>query len=67
MKKTNVKSKKVVEPVSKTTYRAVAKNIYHDGYSYRTRVTINGECNSMNFTSKKSAIAFRNTLKRSTR
>lgn len=74
MKKTNNQIKKAVvrnskAPVApvqttKTTYRRITKNIYHDGYSYRTRVMVNGEMISRNFTSQKKAIAFRNELQR---
>ena len=50
--------------VTKTTYRSIADNIYHDGYSYRARITVNGECNSKNFTSKAAAIRWRNEFRR---
>ena len=47
---------------AKTTYVPVATNVYYDGNSYRVRVTRNGERTSRNFTSKRKAIQFRNTL-----
>jgi hypothetical protein len=45
-----------------TTYVPVSDNIYHDGYSYRVRVSVNGKKVSKNFSNKKKAIAFRNEL-----
>ena len=50
--------------VTKATYRSVADNIYYDGYSYRARITVNGKCNSKNFTSKTAAIRWRNEFRR---
>ena len=47
---------------TKTTYVAVATNVYFDGNSYRVRVTRDGKRTSRNFTSKRKAIQFRNTL-----
>ena len=47
---------------AKTTYVPVATNVYYDGNSYRVRVTRNGKRTSKNFTSKRKAITFRNTL-----
>ena len=46
-----------------TTYVPVTDNIYHDGYSYRVRVRVQGETVSKNFRNKKKAIAFRNELR----
>jgi hypothetical protein len=45
-----------------TNYEAVANNIYHDGSSYRVRVSINGNKVSKNFTNKRQAVAYRNSL-----
>jgi hypothetical protein len=56
------------KPTSKSTrrpatqYEAVASNIYHDGSSYRVRVSVNGTKYSKNFSSKKLAIQYRNQL-----
>ena len=46
----------------KTNYSAVSNNIYHDGSSYRVRVSVGGTKYSKNFSSKKQAIAYRNQL-----
>lgn len=43
-------------------YSAVANNIYHDGSSYRVRVSVGGNKYSKNFSSRKQAIAYRNQL-----
>lgn len=45
-----------------TTYVPVSDNIYHDGSSYRVRVSVNGTKYSKNFSSKKLAIQYRNQL-----
>lgn len=45
-----------------TVYRAVDRNIYFDGSSYRTRVTVDGERYSKSFPSKKAAVQYRNQL-----
>jgi hypothetical protein len=45
-----------------TTYVPVSHHIYHDGTSYRVRVSVNGTRYSQNFTSKKKAMAFRKSL-----
>lgn len=47
---------------TKTTYVPVSNNVYHDGSSYRVRVSINGTKYSKNFSNKKTAITFRNQL-----
>ena len=59
----NSKSK----PTSKTRrtatgYERVSNNIYHDGTSYRVRVSVDGTKYSKNFSSKKLAIQYRNQL-----
>ena len=60
MKKTTNKTR-----TTKTTYVPVSNNVYHDGSSYRVRVSINGEKFSKNFSNKKKAITFRNLLMKS--
>jgi hypothetical protein len=46
----------------KTTYVAVASNVYFDGSSYRVRASVNGTKYSKNFSSKRNAITYRNQL-----
>lgn len=46
----------------RTQYTAVSNNIYHDGSSYRVRVSVNGIKYSKNFSSRKQAVAYRNQL-----
>lgn len=48
--------------MTKTVYEPVANNIYHDGSSYRVRVSVNGTKYSKNFSSKKAAVQYRNQL-----
>ena len=50
---------------TKTTYTPVSNNVYHDGYSYRVRVSVNGNKISKNFSNKRKAIVFRNQLLKS--
>lgn len=57
MKKTQTKTRR-----GTSTYTPVANNIYHDGSSYRVRVSVDGTKFSKNFSSKKLAIQFRNQL-----
>lgn len=45
-----------------TTYVPVSDNIYHDGFSYRVRASVNGTKYSKNFSSKKKAVQYRNEL-----
>lgn len=45
-----------------TTYVPVSDNIYHDGSSYRVRVSVNGTKYSKNFSSKRKAVQYRNEL-----
>ena len=59
MKKTQTRNRR---KQTVTTYTPVANNIYHDGSSYRVRVSVNGTKFSRNFSSKKQAIQFRNEL-----
>lgn len=47
---------------TKTTYVPVSNNVYFDGASYRVRVSIDGTKHSKNFSSKRTAIQFRNQL-----
>ena len=56
MKKTTARRQTV------TTYVPVSDNIYHDGSSYRVRVSIDGTKYSKNFSSKRKAVQFRNEL-----
>lgn len=44
------------------TYVPITDNIYHDGYSYRVRVSVNGVKHSRNFTNKRKAVQYRNAL-----
>ena len=52
------------QPGKVTAYEPVSHHIYHDGYSYRVRVRVQGETVSRNFQSKRKAVAFRNELLR---
>lgn len=47
---------------TKTTYVAVSNNVYFDGNSYRVRVSVEGTKFSKNFSNKRTAISYRNTL-----
>jgi hypothetical protein len=67
MKKTTTKAtrrqgSKTAKKTRRTTYVAVTNNVYHDGTSYRVRVSVDGIKYSKNFSSKKTAIAYRNQL-----
>lgn len=56
-------SPKTNSPKTTTTkYVSISNNIYHDGFSYRVRVVVEGTKYSKNFTSKRSAIQYRNQL-----
>jgi len=57
MKKVSAKTRR-----TKTTYVPVSNNVYFDGSSYRVRVSVNGQKTSRNFSSKRTAITFRNQL-----
>lgn len=46
----------------KTTYVPVSNNVYYDGNSYRVRVSVEGTKFSKNFSNKRTAISYRNTL-----
>ena len=46
----------------KTIYVPVARNVYYDGGSYRVRATVEGVKYSKNFSNKKTAIQYRNSL-----
>jgi hypothetical protein len=61
---TNSRMKKSATPrrTQKTTYEVIANNIYFDGHSYRVRVSVDGNRISQNFSSKRKAITFRNTV-----
>ena len=54
--------KAAARQTTKTIYVPVASNVYYDGGSYRVRATVNGVKYSKNFTNKKTAIQFRNSL-----
>jgi hypothetical protein len=65
--KRNVPAKKAVTTnspvaITKSHYQAIDNNIYFDGYSYRTRVTINGKVNSRNFSNVRAAKNFRTKI-----
>jgi hypothetical protein len=47
---------------TKTTYVPVSNNVYYDGNSYRVRVSVEGTKFSKNFSNKRTAITYRNTL-----
>lgn len=53
---------KTTTKTRRTNYVAVTNNVYHDGTSYRVRVSVNGVKHSKNFSSKRNAIAYRNQL-----
>ena len=57
MKTTKTRSTK-----TKTTYVPVSNNVYYDGNSYRVRVSVEGTKHSKNFSNKRTAITYRNTL-----
>lgn len=50
---------------TKTNYTPVSNNVYHDGYSYRVRVSVKGQVISKNFSNKRKAIVYRNELLKS--
>ena len=57
MKKTTKSARR-----TKTIYVPVATNVYYDGGSYRVRATVDGVTYSKNFSNKKTAIQYRNSL-----
>lgn len=57
-----VKSKSTKTRRSNNDYTAVTNNIYHDGSSYRVRVSVSGTKYSKNFSTRKQAVAYRNSL-----
>lgn len=57
--------KKTTNTGTRSTYTPVSNNVYHDGYSYRVRVSVNGEKISKNFSNKRKAIVYRNSLLKS--
>jgi hypothetical protein len=59
--KTN-RTKGTTRKTTVTTYVPVSDNIYHDGFSYRVRASVNGTKYSKNFSSKKKAVQYRNEL-----
>ena len=61
----STKKKAIVAEVTRTTastYVPVSHHIYHDGYSYRVRASVNGTRYSQNFSSKKKAFEFRKSI-----
>ena len=64
MKKTANRMKKSARNTKKqkTVYVPISSNIYFDGHSYRVRVSFNGTRISQNFSSKRKATSFRNTI-----
>jgi len=61
MKKTTTTRKSTARR-TKTTYVPVSNNVYYDGNSYRVRVSVEGTKFSKNFSNKRTAISYRNTL-----
>lgn len=57
--------KKTTNTGTRSTYTPVSKNVYHDGYSYRVRVSVKGQVISKNFSNKRKAIVYRNELLKS--
>lgn len=53
-----------VQTAKKVTYKRITKNIYHDGFSYRARVMVNGVMLRRGFTSQRKATIWRNEVKR---
>lgn len=47
---------------TKTIYVPVSSNVYYDGGSYRVRAIVDGVKHSKNFSNKKTAIQYRNSL-----
>ena len=67
--KKNVPAKKAVTTnspvaITKTRYEAIDSNIYFTGYSYRTRVTIDGKLKSRNFSSIRAAKKYRTEVRK---
>jgi hypothetical protein len=62
MRKTTKATRKTATRKTVSTYVPVSNNIYHDGSSYRVRASVEGTKVSKNFSSKRQAIAFRNSL-----
>ena len=61
----STKKKAAVAEMTRTTastYVPVSHHIYHDGYSYRVRASVNGTRYSQNFSSKKKAFEFRKSI-----
>ena len=62
MKKTTTRRTTAGRRTQKTTYEAITNNVYFDGHSYRVRISVNGKRISQNFSSKRKAVTFRNTV-----
>jgi len=52
-----------VQTAKKVTYKRITKNIYHDGFSYRARVMVNGIMLRRGFSSQRKATIWRNEVK----
>jgi hypothetical protein len=57
-----IKKVMVGETEKVNTYTPISHHIYHDGYSYRVRASINGKKHSQSFTSKRKAYEFRKSI-----
>ncbi len=65
MTKKSISKVNQTERTTVTVYVPITSNIYHDGYSYRVRVSVKGTVISKNFSNKRKAITFRNELRKS--
>lgn len=54
--------KEIKDNRQNSNYTRTGNNVYHDGYSYRVRVSVNGSIVSKNFPTKKAALAYRKEL-----
>jgi hypothetical protein len=62
MKQKSTTTRRTTKTTTRSAYEPVSNNIYHDGSSYRVRVSVNGTKYSKNFSSKKAAVQYRNQL-----
>lgn len=62
MKQKSNTTRRTTKTTTGSAYEPVSNNIYHDGASYRVRVSVNGTKYSKNFSSKKAAVQYRNQL-----
>lgn len=63
--KTTSKSVTTSTATPATDYTNVAPNIYRSGDIYRVRITLDGVRYSKNFKSKRQAVIYRNSIKKS--